>query len=231
MGFDLDCYFAVDDEVLPLYERLVPGGSRWVVPVSGHGLPAGWILPDPWYLHDVVGGKHALAEGWTRDDGLPGWRAAAGVPAQPDPLDLLDDGSLQVASLLSLAAPAGVLVLGDHTFGGTLIDEYAAALVRGRLRAAAGIDHRVRGGEPGGFVLRDGRYQQTDPATLSPVADCAAVLDRRFAGASLFDGYLPRDALSQLYAEPRPTVSAIPGLDPATVSDWIPHFPILAADQ
>ncbi|MEV0398742.1 hypothetical protein [Actinoallomurus sp. NPDC050550] len=41
------------------------------------------------------------------------WRAAAGVPGTPDPLDAFDDLDLQLASLLSLASASGVVVISE----------------------------------------------------------------------------------------------------------------------
>lgn len=228
MGFELSCFFAVDSEVLPLYERLIPGGSAWVVPTHDDGLPDGWVLPVPWDLELTLDGAVKETEQWVESTAIDAWRLAAGIPGEPDPLNALDHSILRCASLLSLATPHGVVYIDDRTFGGVLINEYAAVCVAGRLHAAYGIDF----GDPHlddarAFELRDGRYHDTDADELEPVADCAAILDQRFSDAFLFDGYLPRDAFSQTFSDPGPRVTAQPTLDPGLVNAWAPYFPIL----
>jgi hypothetical protein len=223
MGFSLYCLFAVDSEVLPLYERLISGGSQWAIPTSGGELPAGWVLPRPWELMATLNDEVRLAEQWADPNTLSAWRPAAGVPEQPDPLGAFDDSDLQVASLLSLAAPAGVVYIDDQTAGGIVGNEYAAVFVAGRMRAAYGIDF---GNDRRAFELRDGRYQIADPAAVNPVSDCAAILDQRFNGARLFNGYLPRDAEPD--SAPRQSVTGPVSLDARAATGWASYFPILA---
>ncbi|MBB2909662.1 hypothetical protein FHS43_000908 [Streptosporangium becharense] len=228
MGFQLSCYFTLDAGVLPLFERVIPGGSRFVIPVGGDGLPAGWVLPTPWRLEYDLGGTPAMAGDVVDDAAVDAWRKAAGVPGTPDPLDAFDDLDLQLASLLSLAAPSGVVVIDDDTFGGLRFNEYAAVCVSGRLRAAGGIDF-ADGGRGAGraFELRDGAYHPVTPAEADPVTRCAAVLDRRFAGVSLFEGYLPRNAEPGFHRDRLPPADGPLRLPPGTVEEWGPYFPLL----
>lgn len=241
MGFRLHGLLTVDRGAIALYERLIPGGSAWVVPVTGDGLPDAWVLPEPAHVDDGLGNAATMAAGWFADEADAAWRAAAGVPAGDAPVDALDVVDLRLASLLSLAAPAGVVYLADSTFGGVLDLEYAAAFQAGVLRAAAGIRH----GSPAkdgatqdgataqdvglAFELRDGAYAEVKPAEISPIADCAAVLDQRFRGASLFDGYLPRSVYPDTPNPPGTVTADAPALDAAVVEAWGAYFPLLRA--
>ncbi|MGP4029352.1 hypothetical protein [Actinomadura sp. 3N407] len=229
MGFNLQGLLTVDWEALALYERLLPGGSAWAVPVTGEGLPDAWVLPEPTHLADGLGNALALPLDWYDDDTDAAWQAAAGVPAGAAPLSSLDLMDLRFASLFSLAAPAGVVYLGDTTFGGVLDTEYAAVCVAGRLRAASGIEHGKPGDEESGtaFALRDGAYATVPTGSVSPIADCTAVLDPRYRGAFLFDGYLPRSIHPDT---PKPPGEPYPEpltLDAVVVAEWSHYFPIL----
>lgn len=228
MGFRLHGLLTVDRSAIALYERLIPGGSAWVVPVSGEGLPDAWVLPEPAHLDDGLGATATMASNWFSDETDAAWRTAAGVPAEDAPVDALDVVDLRLASLLSLAAPSGVVYLGDSTFGGVLDLEYAAAFKAGVLRAAAGIRHGHPEKDDGlAFELRDGAYAQVKPAEISPIADCAAVLSQRFRGASLFDGYLPRSVYPTSPNPPATVTSDAFAADAATVEAWGPYFPLL----
>ncbi|TDC50340.1 hypothetical protein E1281_22090 [Actinomadura sp. KC345] len=229
MGFNLQGLLTVDVEALALYERLLPGGSAWAVPVSGEGLPDAWVLPEPMHLTDGLGDAVALPGDWFDDAADADWQAAAGVPGDTAPLSSLDLTDLRFASLFSLAAPAGVVYLGDTTFGGVLDTEYAAVCVAGRLRAASGIDHGKPGREDSGtaFVLRDGAYTAVPSDSVSPIADCAAVLDPRYRGAFLFDGYLPRSIRPNASRPPREAHAEPPKMDDAVVAEWSRFFPFL----
>ena len=229
MGFNLQGLLTVDREALALYEKLLPGGAAWAVAVSGEGLPDAWVLPEPMHLIDGLGDAPALSADWFDEDADAAWRAAAGVPDAPAPLSSLDLTDLRFASLFSLAAPAGVVYLGDTTFGGVLDTEYAAVCVAGRLRAASGIDHGKPGREDSGtaFVLRDGAYAEVPPSSVSPIADCAAVLDARYRGAFLFDGYLPRSIRPNAAPPPGEAHPEPPKLDDAVVAEWSRFFPFL----
>ncbi|TDD83616.1 hypothetical protein E1293_14450 [Actinomadura darangshiensis] len=229
MGFNLQGLLTVDPEALALYERLLPGGSAWAVPVTGEGLPDAWVLPEPTHLADGLGNALTLPPDWYDDGADAAWRAAAGAPDASAPLPSLDLTDMRFASLFSLAAPAGVVYMGDTTFGGTLDTEYAAVCVDGRLRAASGIEHGKPGDEDPGsaFVLRDGSYATVPPDSVSPIADCAAVLDPRYRGSFLFDGYLPRSLhpdTPQPPGEPYPKPLI---LDEAVLAEWSRYFPIL----
>lgn len=228
VGFHLDCVLTFDRSVLALYDRVVEGGSAWATPVEGPGLPSGWVLPMPWALEYELGNRIRAVAELLDPATADAWRLAAGIPADADPLDAFDDTDFHVASLLSLAAPpdSGVVCLSDETFGGVLFHENAAAFIAGQLRAACGIrfGDRRRGEPDRAFELHDGTYREADPAAVSPVADCAAVIDERFRGAFLFDGYLPRDAIPHDERMPAPAQP----LGPVT-GDWATFFPILAA--
>ncbi|MFD0856862.1 hypothetical protein ACFQ07_31810, partial [Actinomadura adrarensis] len=158
-------------------------------------------------------------------------RKAAGVPGEDAPLSSLDMTDLRFASLFSLAAPAGVVYLGDTTFGGVLDTEYAVVCVNGRLRAASGIDHGNPREEGSGtaFTLRDGAYGQVPLDSVSPIADCAAVLDPRYRESFLFDGYLPRSIHPNTPEPPGEPCPDALTLDDAVVTEWSPYFPILRA--
>lgn len=231
MGFNLQGLLTVDPEPLALYERLLPGGSAWAVPVSGEGLPDAWVLPEPTHIADGLGKTLSLPTDWYDDgaDADAAWRAAAGIPAEAAPLSSLDLMDLRFASLFSLAAPAGVVYLGDTTFGGVLDTEYAAVCVAGRLRAASGVEHGKPGDEDSGtaFVLRDGAYAEVSPGSVSPIADCASVLDPRYGGAFLFDGYLPRSIHPDTPQPPGEPYTKPPALDAAVAAEWSRYFPIL----
>ena len=229
MGFNLQGLLTVDREALALYERLLPGGSAWAVPATGEGLPDAWVLPEPTHLADGLGNALSLPADWYDEGADADWRAAAGVPAEAAPRASLDLTDQRFASLFSLAAPAGVVYLGDTTFGGMLDTEYALVCVAGRLRAAAGIEHGHLGDSDSAtaFVLRDGAYAPVEPGSVSPIADCAAVLDPRFRGAFLFDGYLPRSAHPRTPEAPGEPHKEPPALDEAVVAEWARYFPIL----
>ncbi|WP_123666465.1 hypothetical protein [Actinocorallia herbida] len=219
MGFHLDCLLTVDRAAVALFEQLVPGGREWVVPVRGEGLPDGWVMPHPLLLEGLD-----VAEDWALDAAVGEWRREAGVPAGPDPLDAFDDTDLRCASLLSLAAPAGVVYLKDETFGGVLFHEHAAVFTGGRLRAAYGIDFGDRHRRSRAFELRDGAYAEANPGEILPVTRCASILDPRFREVSLFDGYLPRNSPPPF---PQPADVETLALDPATTRKWSPYFPFL----
>ncbi|TDC84771.1 hypothetical protein [Actinomadura sp. 7K507] len=229
MGFNLQGLLTVDREALALYERLLPGGSAWVVPVTGEGLPDAWVLPEPTHLADGLGDALALPADWFDEEADADWQAAAGVPDRPAPLSSLDLTDLRFASLFSLAAPAGVVYLGNTTFGGVLDTEYAAVCVAGRLRAASGIDHGEPGDKDSGtaFVLRDGAYAAVPHGSVSPIADCAALLDPRYRGAFLFDGYLPRSIRPDTPQPPGEAHPEPPKLDDDVVAEWSRFFPFL----
>ncbi|MFW5418614.1 hypothetical protein J0910_18535 [Nocardiopsis sp. CNT-189] len=219
MASDLSCVFTLDSGVLALFDTVIPGGSGHVLRTGGPGWPKGWVLPSPWELEYGTGGALAVEER-ALDVADPGaWRAAAGVPADPDPLDAFDETDLRLASLLSLAAP--VVLIEDSAFGGTLSHEYAALCAGGGLRAACGVDF------PNGraFVLEAGAYREAPPEEVSPVSHCARLLDRSFGSRSLFDGYLPREA----HREGPPCREAWTGPAPRPAPEWRRHFPVLAA--
>ncbi|QLH21915.1 hypothetical protein [Streptomyces sp. Rer75] len=50
MGFDLNCVFTLDNNVFPLFDRVIPGGSGHALRTGGSDLPDGWVLPNPWEL-------------------------------------------------------------------------------------------------------------------------------------------------------------------------------------
>lgn len=228
MGFHLHGLLTVDREAIALYERLIPGGSAWAVPTAGEGLPSAWVLPEPVHLDEGLGNTATMAENWFDDEADAAWRASADVPAEDAPLDALDVIDLRLASLLSLAAPSGVVYLGDSTFGGVLDVEYAAAFRAGRLRAAAGINHGHPDRDDGlAFELRDGVYVQVKPEEVSPIADCAAMLDARFGGASLFEGYLPRSVYPKTLEPPGEVITDTPAVQPEVVEAWSAYFPLL----
>jgi hypothetical protein len=218
VGFDLRCVFSLDTSVFALFDKVIPGGSGYALETHGVGLPDGWVLPVPWELEYGVGGELGMAEEMLRPADLTAWRGAAGVPDEPDPLDAFDDTDLRLGSLLSLAAPA--MLVNDVTVGGVLGWEYAALFVGGRLLAAYGIDFP----EKAAFELDSGTYRAVDPAGVAPTTRCAELLDTRFRGRFLFDGYLPREA--KRYGSPhRPAWSGpAPRIDPA----WRRLFPLLA---
>ncbi|WP_017592848.1 hypothetical protein [Nocardiopsis potens] len=218
MGFDLSCVLTLDSDVPALFDVVIPGGSGHALRVGGPGWPRGWVLPSPWELEYGTGGALAVAQG-ALDVADPGaWRAAAGIPAAPDPLDAFDETDLRLASLLSLAAP--VVLIEDSTFGGALSHEYAALCAGGVLRAACGVDF------PNGraFVLEAGAYREAPPAEVSPISDCARLLDRSFGTRSLLNGYLPREA----HREGAPCREAWTEPAPSPAPEWRWHFPVLA---
>ncbi|OEV05050.1 hypothetical protein [Streptomyces oceani] len=218
MGFDLNCVLTLHDDVLPLYDLLVPGGSGHALRTSGPGLPDAWALPNPWELECGTDGAYALRPGALAPADLDAWRADARIPEEPDPLDAFDTDDLLLGSLLSLGAP--VLLLNDRTFGGVLGHEYAALLAGGELLAAHGVDF----GKRTAFALEDsGGYRTTDPATAAPTTRCAELLDDRFRGRFLFDGYLPRAA----HREGDPCRAAHEGPQPDVDPSWARHFPPL----
>ncbi|GAA4627538.1 hypothetical protein GCM10023196_040140 [Actinoallomurus vinaceus] len=229
MGFDLNCYLTIDARVLPLYDRVIPGGAAYAIPARGRGLPAGWVLPVPWRLEYALDNAVTMVEDVIETGAVDEWRATAGVPRTPDPLDAFDDLDLQLTSLLSLASASGVMVINDRTFGGLRINEYAAVCVAGRLRAAYGIDYGDADRSPGrAFELRDGAYRPVDSAQVDPVAQCAAVLDPRFTGAFLFDGYLPREAEPTAPRRRPYEAGGSPAIRRDLAHEWAAYFPVLA---
>ncbi|MBA9002106.1 MULTISPECIES: hypothetical protein [Thermomonospora] len=218
MGFDLYGVLTLDEGVLGLFERVIPGGSRYALPVGGSGWPDGWVLPVPWELEYGTGGRPAMVPDALEPADEDVWRAAAGVPAGADPLDAFDEIDFALVSLLSLAAP--VVLIDDSTFGGVLGHEHAVLGVNGRIEAAYGVD--FLGGRA--FVLEAGGYREADPAEVAPAAQCAERLDDRLRGRFLFDGYLPRSPNREGPPSRAPWSGPTPEVDPA----WRRHFPVLA---
>ena len=220
MGFHLNCALTLEDCVLPLYDLVIPGGSAYVLRTGDPALPEGRVLPAPWELaHTATGGRVVFDEQRLRPPAPDAWRAAAGVPADPDPLDAFDDVDFQLGSFLSLAAP--VVLITDHTFGGELFDEHAAAFRAGSLVAACGVDHD----EDKAFRLEGGTFHPVDPASAHPVAECARHLHETLGGADLFSGYLPRTANHEGRPYEDVRTGPLPPVDPA----WQRHFPLLTA--
>jgi hypothetical protein len=217
VGFDLNCVFSLDDSVLALFDRVAPGGSGHALRTGGGGLPEGWVLPTPWELEYGTGGETAMSPGALDVVEFDAWRAAAGIPGEQDPLGAFDDTDLRLGSLLSLAAP--VVLVSDSTFGGVLGHEYAALWLGGELIAASGVDYLHNTA----FSLDGGTYRAVDPATVDPTTQCAQLLDSRFSGRSLYDGYLPREA----HREGAPCREAWSGPEPRIDSAWRRHFPVL----
>jgi len=220
VGSDLVCYLAIDDAVLPLYERVVEGGSRYAIRASAEGLPSGWILPAPWRLEYEFPGEVSFDESPFPERLTAAWRVAAGVPDVPDPLDAFDDLDLQVASLLSLAAPSGIVFVSDSSFGDRHFHEYAAVCVRGRLVDAVAVD----GGKA--VELRDGRYRPASPS-LSPIPRCASVLHGSFASSPDLDAYFPNTA--EPHGARRPPAVDRPHVRPGDLDAWAQVFPLLEA--
>ena len=236
MGFDLDGLFAVDEGVLALFDRVIPGGARFALRTrragGRGGLPEGLLLPWPDTIGHALDGALREAAGWTAPEHEDEWRAAAGLPENDAFEDTFPARELRLVSLLSLAAPAGVVMVDDRTFGGFLVQEFAAVCVAGRLRAAEAIEHGgVREDGTRARALVDGRYETVAPGTVDPVARCAAVLHPAFTGAFLFDGYLPRDAYGALEGGRGPRPRPLPPLrvDERLRAEWSRFFPVLDA--
>ncbi|MFG3259612.1 hypothetical protein [Streptomyces sp. NPDC048172] len=223
MGFHLNCVLALEDSVLPLYDRVIPGGSAYVLRTGdsgGSALPEGWVLPAPWELENATANRVVPDHKGLTPPAPDAWRAAAGVPADLGPLDALDafdDTDFLLGSFLSLAAP--VVVLSDSTFGGALFHEHAAAFRAGGLVAACGVDHD----EGRAFRLEDGIFHAVAPASVDPVAECAGHLHEGLRGAGLFSGYLPRTANHEGRPYREVCSGPLPHVDPA----WRRHFPVL----
>ncbi|RAY11206.1 hypothetical protein DPM19_31085 [Actinomadura craniellae] len=227
MGFHLDGLFTIDGAVLTLYDRVVPGAARLAVRARGQGLPPGWVLPWPDMIQWLGDGTVQEVPVWFAAERADEWRAACGAPGDPAFEDVFHDDTVRLASLLSLATPAGVVIVDDHTFGGVLDREFAAAFVRGRLVAASGIDHFGKRA----YSLDRGRFEIVESRSVDPVASCAAVLDQAFSGAFLFDGYLPRSPYGTLEGRPaEPDAGAHHPLRvPNRLRDgWVRFFPVLA---
>lgn len=170
MGFQLDGLFVIDDAVLPLFDRVIPGGARLALRTRQRGMPPGWMLPWPCWIEHLGDGTVKEVEGWAAKEHEEEWRSAAGMPADPVFEDAFAADDVRLASLLSLAAPAGVVMVDDQTVGGVLVREYAAVCVAGRLRASSGIDHGTPGRDDAtAYRLTEGRYDSVDPATVDPV--------------------------------------------------------------
>jgi hypothetical protein len=220
VGFDLNCVFTLDATLFALYDQVIPGGSGYVLRTSGRGWPDGWVLPVPWELEHGTGGEVAMRPETLRTADLDAWRVAAGVSAEPDPLDAFDDLDHRLGSFLSLAAP--VVLISDCTFGGVIAWEHAALFVSGGLQAAYGVDHL----ENTAFALEGDSFRTVEPAVAdSPTTRCAEPLDDRFRGRFLFAGYLPREA--RRYGPPCRKAWSGPG--PSVGPDWLRHFPVLTA--
>ncbi|MBO8191777.1 hypothetical protein ITI46_08800 [Streptomyces oryzae] len=215
MGFDLAGVFTLDAEVFALFDVVIPGGSGHALQTRGSGLPDGWLLPDPWELEYGTGGRLAVDEAALQPADPDAWRVAAAVPGEADPLDAFDASDHRLGSFLSLAAP--VLLVSDSTFGGVLGHEHAALFVNGELLTARGVDHHARVA----FRWEDGAFSTVRHGGISPVAECAAVLDGRFRGRCLFDGYLPREA----HREGSACRQAWSGTAPRVDAVWHRHFP------
>jgi len=217
MGFDLTGVFTLETEVFALFDMVIPGGSGHVLRTRGSGLPDGWLLPDPWELEYGTDGRLAVNESALSPADPDAWRVAAAVPGEADPLDAFDASDYRLGSFLSLAAP--VLLVSDSTFGGVLSHEHAALFVNGELLTARGVNHHARVG----FRWDDGSFSTMPHEEVSPVTECATVLDGRFRGRCLFDGYLPREAhregsgCRQVWSGAAPRVDAV----------WRHHFPAL----
>ncbi len=220
MGSDLVCYLALDDEVLPLYERMVEGGSRYALRADADGLPPGWILPAPWRLAYDMPRSVVFTEPVPRALDAA-WHTAAGAPEDTDPLGAFTGLELQVASLLSLAAPSGIVYIEDCSFGDHHFHEYAAFCAEGRLVAASGI------GRGRSFEFRDGRYQDASRA-ISPIAHCAGFLHSAFTAAEDHGDYLPGTAEPLPGRPVQPAATRPPRLDPRDLAAWAPVFPLLA---
>lgn len=221
MGFTLRGFLTTEPAALTLYESVLPARA-WAVRTEGAGLPPAWLLPTPYELGLE---PENLAADWFAPDHGPEWARLAGIPDGPPPLWAFEQENLQLASLLSLAADAGVALIDDETFGGIIDHEYAAVFVAGRLRAAAGFgrdyadDSLIRG-----FSLHGPAWHEVESGPLTPIADCAAVIDPAFGGAFLFDGYLPRKLDSE---DPDEAPALSLTIEPGLVRDWAPYFPIL----
>lgn len=218
MGFHLNCVFTLDMRVFGLYDTMIPGGSAYVLPAVKKGWPDGWILPLPWYLEYGVDGRVVMDPAALEPNDLDAWRAAADIPAEPDPLGAFCDDDHLLGSVLSLAAP--VMLIGDETFGGVLHHEYAAVFKRGMLVAASGIDQYRHTASQ----LKDGTFHAADPPMIDPTAQCAEILHDRFRDGFFYDGYLPRAANQEgIHPLRAPWSGPAPSVDPA----WAQHFPIL----
>jgi hypothetical protein len=220
MGFDLRCVFTVDADVFALFDKVIPGGSGYALRTGGKRWPDGWVLPVPWELEDGLDGKLAMVPGALEPTNPDAWRAAAGIPGEPDPLGAFDDPDLQLGSLLSLAAP--VVVIDDSSFGGILGHEFAALFVDGELLTAYGVDYLGNRA----FELNAGTYHAVDAATVEPTTQCAELIDSRFSGRLLYGGYLPREArrdgspCRETGSDPVPSISAA----------WREHFQVFGSE-
>lgn len=219
VGFDLECVFTLDSAVLALYERVIPGGSGHALRTGGQGWPDGWVLPAPWELEHGVGGTLRMDPAVLEPANPRDWKAAAGVPDEPDPLEAFEELDLRLGSFPSLAPG----VISDHTSGGVLAWEYAALWANGELLAAAGVDPDA----DSAFELDAGDYRPAKPASTTPTDTCAVLLDERFRWRSLFDGYLPREAHREGPACRDVWSGPMPWVHP----DWRARFPALAESR
>ncbi|MGI5347397.1 hypothetical protein ACQEU8_04295 [Streptomyces sp. CA-250714] len=217
MGFDLAGVFTLDADVFALFDVVIPGGSGHALRTRGNGLPDGWVLPDPWQLAYGTNGRLAVNESALKPADPGAWRVAAAVPGEPDPLDAFDASDYHLGSFLSLAAP--VLLVSDSTFGGVLGHEHAALFMNGELLTARGVDYLARAA----FRWDDGAFSAVPHEGISPVTECATVIDGRFRERCLFEGYLPREA----HREGSACRPAWSGAAPRVDATWRRHFPAL----
>jgi hypothetical protein len=224
MGFYLHGLLVLSESAVALYDRIVPGAGGLALPTSRTGLPSGFFLPLPWALVGVL----MEAPGWFSDAEPSLWRARIGLPCEDDPEQAFDLRDCRLASFVSLASPQGALLLTAESIGDALECEYAATFKAGVLCAAAGVSH----GDERSYVLERTAYTSTvGPLRPGPTERCAALLDPRFAGASLYDDYLPRNAGEGLLAPRSGRVDwgEIIALERAVDTSWEAWFPNLRA--
>lgn len=222
MGFKLNGALVFHPAALTLFDQIIPGGSRFRLPVpdKGGSLPGGFWLPVPWMIEYDQGLE---SNDWFSPHDDSAWREQLGLPDQDAPGTGFDLDDFRFGSLLSLAGPPGVMLLEDSSFAGTLSCEHAATFVQGRLVKAAGLDYRQS------LQYRlEGRAWILGPAG-NPTSDCAAVLHPALGDYNLYDAdYLPRDGMSGSY---RPLPPAQTVLREGDSADWGAWFPAIRSRE
>lgn len=216
MGFSIEGVWVFRDNAVSLYDRvIVPGGGRFATPCEQQGLPSGWMLPLP----RVIDHRLPEASGWAAARTEAEWREKLGAPPAEDPLDAFSIEEYQLAALLSLAGGSAILVL-DDTHAGIIAHEHAAAFQRGRFVGAAGDELRAPS-----YVWHEGAYRHGISIKETPAAYCGALVDARFRGAFLYDGYFPRSVDQGSYRQLPDSWRGAPPIDPLVAMNWLDWFP------
>ena len=220
MGFDIHACVVIDGAPLPAYDRIVPGAAAYAIRVHAPNLPTGWFLPLPWVMDDRV--PDWQNSDWFSDRPQAKWREKLACPSMEDPEEAFDLDDFRFASIMSLIAPSGAVLIIDSTHGGVLSHEYACAFVAGTFHHAAGVDFV----EKRSYRWDGTAYAARDGIEGDSSADCLALIDSKFEGADLFSGYLPRSDDEAGYDKKGPVPGPIE-LPSRTPPEWREWFPIL----